>query len=85
MPAVQSLGPQASSLLPGNNFSGDGKKDDLLLNLIKILTDISFYYAPLNFTRGQARCLRSNLWERRLPACSPVTTLVAMANKTYNF
>jgi hypothetical protein len=42
MPAVQSLGAQASSLLPGNNFSGDGKKDDLLLNLIKILTDISF-------------------------------------------
>jgi hypothetical protein len=42
MPAVQSLGAQASSLLPGNNFSGDGKKDDLLLNLIKILTNISF-------------------------------------------
>jgi hypothetical protein len=33
MPAVQTLGPQASSLLPGNKFSGDCKKDDLRLNL----------------------------------------------------
>jgi hypothetical protein len=42
MPAVQTLGPQASSLLPGNKFSGEGKKDDLRLNLqLRI-----FYMSP---------------------------------------